>query len=190
APFTYHGGSQVIFSTPQVGGSTVHVQSVPANNFMNMLFYSADRVTIGSIASGVGGSLAGVRGGLGIQTSGPADIVLDDSGNTDTTPKRVTLSQFLAGQIPVNRIDALTGSSITWRLAEGSSLTIRGGAADETFAIKGITAPPALRIDGGVGTNTLDYSAYDLSLAGVTVNLVLGTATGLRGIANIKNVIG
>src|SRR5262249_34545835 len=38
APFTYHGGSQVIFSTPQVGGSTVHVQSVPANNFMNMLF--------------------------------------------------------------------------------------------------------------------------------------------------------
>ncbi len=45
-----------------------------------------------------------------------------------------------------------------------------------------------LAIDGGGGVNALDYSAY---VGDVTVNLPLGTATGLDGgIANIRNVTG
>ena len=42
-------------------------------------------------------------------------------------------------------------------------------------------------IDGGGGTNTLNYEAY---LTGVTVNLLLGSATGTGGVSNIANVVG
>jgi hypothetical protein len=158
------------------------------------VFAGGDRVTIGSSPSGTGGSLAGVRGGISVQSYGPAEFVVDDSGSTDPTPKHITLWQFLAGTTPVNRIEGLTATPITWwSLAGGSTFTVRGGAADETFAISGVAGPEALRIDGGGGTNTLDYSGYDPAAGGVMVNLRpdVGTATGVgRGIANIRNVVG
>ena len=42
-------------------------------------------------------------------------------------------------------------------------------------------------IDGGGGSNTLDYTTYNTL---VKVNLAAGTATGTAGIANIRNVMG
>src|SRR5205823_1686579 len=42
-------------------------------------------------------------------------------------------------------------------------------------------------IDGGPGTDTLDYTAYTTP---VTVNLPAHTATGTGGIANIEGVVG
>ena len=68
----------------------------------------------------------------------------------------------------------------------GATYTVRGGAADETFAVTGVSLPGTLRIEGGGGSNTLDYSGYDLaqaSASGVVVNLRQGTATALAGIA-------
>jgi Ca2+-binding RTX toxin-like protein len=50
-----------------------------------------------------------------------------------------------------------------------------------------ITAAPAITIDGGAGSNWLDYSGHG---SGVTVNLAAGTATGLAGISRIENVVG
>jgi hypothetical protein len=64
----------------------------------------------------------------------------------------------------------------------------RSGAADETFAFASTSWPAAIRIDGGDGVNTLDYTAAG---EGVAVNLPLGTATGLTGgIAKIRAVVG
>ncbi len=61
-----------------------------------------------------------------------------------------------------------------------------GGEGEDTFAfVDGVSF--AGTIDGGAGTDTLDYSAYT---TGVTVNLAGGTATGATGINSIQDVIG
>ncbi len=63
---------------------------------------------------------------------------------------------------------------------------LTGGTANDTFKFsngKGVAG----KVNGGGGTNTLDYSLYT---TGVTVNLTAGTATGTGGIANIQNVTG
>jgi RHS repeat-associated protein len=67
-----------------------------------------------------------------------------------------------------------------------------GGALDDRFRFTtgaGGARPLILgTIDGGAGTNTLDYSALTTD---VTVNLATGTATGVGGtVTNIQNVTG
>src|SRR5262249_7596244 len=44
------------------------------------------------------------------------------------------------------------------------SITILGGAADESFAFVNGPSPAVIQIDGGGGVNTLDYSAYNSTL--------------------------
>jgi hypothetical protein len=62
-----------------------------------------------------------------------------------------------------------------------------GGSANDTFDFK-TGGSLAGKIDGGAGTNTLDYSAF---LGDVTVDLPLGLATAVaKGILNIQNVNG
>jgi Ca2+-binding RTX toxin-like protein len=64
---------------------------------------------------------------------------------------------------------------------------LTGGSAINTFALQ-TGGSLSGTLDGGSGTNTLDYSAFK---GNVTVDLPLGTATAVgKGIANIKNVIG
>jgi hypothetical protein len=63
---------------------------------------------------------------------------------------------------------------------------LRGGSAADTFAFQsggGVSG----RIDGGGGTNTLDYSAY---VGDIVVDLAKGTANGTGGVARIANVTG
>ena len=73
-------------------------------------------------------------------------------------------------------------SNITFSAVEN----LTGGTGNDTFkfsAGKSVTG----RIDGGGGTDTLNYALYT---TGVTVNLGVGTATGTGGVANIVNVTG
>lgn len=87
----------------------------------------------------------------------------------------------------------LTGPNSGTLTVEGfSDLTfsgiehLTGGGGEDTFVfVDGVSF--AGTIDGGGGTNTLDYSAWT---TGVTVNLAGGTATGTTGISNIQDVIG
>ncbi|MEM9542999.1 MAG: CHAT domain-containing protein [Cyanobacteria bacterium P01_E01_bin.42] len=63
--------------------------------------------------------------------------------------------------------------------------TIRGGSGRDTFAFgSGVNFNGF--VDGGAGTDTLDYSGYG---SPVTVDLTGGTATGTTGIANIEESI-
>jgi Ca2+-binding RTX toxin-like protein len=78
---------------------------------------------------------------------------------------------------------------------------LNGGRGNDTFSLgdgrsTGPGDPPALfanilgavTVDGGTGTNTLDYSNLPI---GVRVNLALGTAMGASGgVKNIQNVSG
>ncbi|TFH16060.1 MAG: hypothetical protein E4H02_06500, partial [Lentisphaerales bacterium] len=64
---------------------------------------------------------------------------------------------------------------------------IIGGSGDNRFVFEDAAILNGT-IDGGTGDgNTLDYSAYTTA---VVVNLLVGTATGTNGIANIHNVTG
>ena len=71
-----------------------------------------------------------------------------------------------------NAVEILVGGpgGDTFRFADGTALA--GGTG---------------RIDGGGGTNALDYSAWTTA---VVVNLTAGTATGTAGVQKIQNVIG
>ena len=63
---------------------------------------------------------------------------------------------------------------------------LNGGGENDTFRFRagaGINGS----LDGGFGSNTLDYSAY---LSGVTVNLGTGEASGLGDASRIDHVIG
>jgi hypothetical protein len=67
------------------------------------------------------------------------------------------------------------------------SVLLKGTQGDDIFQIVSTPSSIPLTLDGGAGTNTLDYSAYSTA---VVVNLSTGSATGLAGIGNFVNVVG
>jgi len=88
----------------------------------------------------------------------------------------------------------ITGSnavSLPGGLAFTSVENLRGGTANDTFQFQ-TGGSVSGTLNGGGGTNTLDYSAY---VGNIVVDLLLGTATGVNGGANysesnIQNVTG
>ncbi len=95
--------------------------------------------------------------------------------------------------------DTLTGtnSSNTWSLTgfdagavSGVSFqgfgSLKGGSGNDVFKFSPSASFSGV-VDGGAGTNTLNYSLYT---SGVYVNLQTQAATGTAGIANIQNGIG
>jgi len=84
----------------------------------------------------------------------------------------------------------ITGSN-TGTFSSGVSFTsvqnLVGGAGADTFVLAdgaGVTG----NLDGGAGSNALDYSAYTRN---VLVDLALGSATGVGGsVSNIQNITG
>jgi hypothetical protein len=84
-------------------------------------------------------------------------------------------------------ITSLNGGTLDGNTTFSSVQNLIGGASNDTFAfINGGSL--AGSIDGGGGSNTLNYSGYT---GDVTVNLRVGTASQmLGGITNIANVLG
>ena len=64
---------------------------------------------------------------------------------------------------------------------------VNGGDNTSTFAIQPFGGGGSLGLAGGLGSNTLDYSAYS---GAVTVNLATGNATNLGFVTGIENVTG
>jgi Ca2+-binding RTX toxin-like protein len=149
-----------------------------------------------------------------VNGQGGADsIVLDDSGSgilglpgsdfriTSNSVERGLNDLFLSlSYSNVESLELRGGSGAnTFTFLSTSATTpvvVQGGSGNDTFKFgdtsEFVTNPSALlgavTIDGQGGTNTLDYSAYNV---GVRVNLALGTATGAAGgISNIQNVTG
>ena len=102
-------------------------------------------------------------------------------------------------QINGSGTDTLVGPNVasTWTISSSNAgsvgnitfagvANLTGGSANDIFNFsngKGVTGI----VNGGAGTNTLNYSAYT---TGVTVDLTAGTATGTGGVVNIQNVTG
>src|SRR5262249_50829802 len=98
---------------------------------------------------------------------------------------RLDLSNFTTGlTFNVTGADAGNVAGVT---TFTSIQNLTGGSGNNTFVFSD-GASVGGSIDGGPGTNTLDYSAYT---SNVIVNLAMSAATGVGGtIANIENVLG
>ena len=174
---------------PTVGGNMTYVQSVAAGSEVRTFNGNGDQVIVGSQAPNTGGDLSGILGFVGVTAIDPnatVSVLIDDSGNTDTTPQQIAFFPVADADNFINLL-GLTPPSIGWNLSPTSSVTILGGAANETFVMQPIASETPVTIVGGAGVNTLDYSAYT---TGVNVDLATGAATDLAAIANIRNVIG
>ena len=137
-----------------------------------------------------GGSLSGTIDGVG----GPDTINGDNAGNTfDITG--VNSGTISNGDAVANSVGSVIfgpGGNIIIPLNAGTDNTVvgsfnnienlTGGSGDDTFAFNGSNAQLDGNIDGGGGSNFLDYTNY----SGGPVNVVLGattagTATGVGG---------
>ena len=156
-----------------------------------------------------GGSLSGSIDGAGIETGGSnfldfgsftdanhPDGVTIDLANHTATPVAGTFANF-ANIFGSNGTDTVIAQGPVWRLGFQNSVFVNnvdvssienlvGLGGNDTFKFSGTGS--ITRIDGGGGTNTLDYS----SLPGpVTVNFNTGAATKISGtFTRVQNVIG
>jgi hypothetical protein len=106
-------------------------------------------------------------------SSAPIALVGSDADNT------WSITGHDAGTLS----SALLAGTVTF----SGAANLTGGNGADTFVFADGAGVDGT-IDGGVGTNTLDYSAYSSS---VLVDLQTGAATGVGGgIANIQNVNG
>jgi Ca2+-binding RTX toxin-like protein len=115
--------------------------------------------------------------------------LLDDVGLFNRALSAAEIQNiYSSANLPANRwtingpdhgtVNGLTFSSIG---------NLIGGPANDTFALRSGGSLSG-KLDGGAGTNALDYSAYP---GDITVDLPLATATAIaKGIANIQNVTG
>jgi hypothetical protein len=124
-------------------------------------------------------------------------IALNTGAGDDTVIMRATLGSLVVdGQGGNNTLigpDQAEGWSITGANAGGvgginftNVQNPTGGSGADTFTFGDGTGVTGV-INGGGGTNTLDYSFYR---TGVTVNLPTRTATGTGVVLNIRNVTG
>jgi Ca2+-binding RTX toxin-like protein len=83
-------------------------------------------------------------------------------------------------------ITTTNGGNINGTFTFAAIENLTGGKGSDTFAFQNLAGVSGV-INGGDGTNILDYSAHS---TGVTVNLFLNTATGTGGFAQIAGMIG
>jgi hypothetical protein len=170
------------------GADTVNILSAGAGMSTVVAANDTNTVTVGTPTGGGQHTLQNILSTLLVvartSMSGQgASILLDDSGNPSSAPRTVTFANDPFGY----RIRNLAPGDLYLRPGNGSLATVIGDGGNETFAFQDLPANMQLTLDGGGGTNTLDYSQY---VGDVTVDLPLGVATGLAGITNIQNVTG
>jgi hypothetical protein len=144
------------------------------------------------------GDAANLNGPITVADTGGL-VGLTEDASADTIGRTVTITD--------TAITGLGVDPINYDASQLSSLSVLGGSGGNTFIIQSTAALPLNLntgsgndivtmgaggvvsgvLDGGLGNNTLDYSAYT---TGVTVDLLAGTATGTGGVANIHNVTG
>ena len=207
-PLTFNGGGDS--GDTLIGpseDSTWNITSASGGSLGNLTWSGVANLTGGSgnntFAFQSGGSVSGViDGGEGTNT-------LDYSGNGGAAIT-VNLATATAPNIQggYQNIQSIVGSSATtdtligpgtnstWQLTGTDSGTIgsiafssienlTGGSGNDTFSF--LSKGAVSQIDGGGGTNELDYSQF---INGVSVNLATGLATATSTIKNIQMVLG
>jgi hypothetical protein len=151
-----------------------------------------------------------LRGGTPIgQFSNFQQVTLNTSQGIDTVAVAAIPSVAFAIDGGNSR-NTLIGpnSNSTWTLTDSNAgvldstiafqnfANLQGGSGNDTFAMDSIALKNGVlhtgggltgTLDGGSGANVLDYSAY---AANITVDLQLGSETGLNQILNVQKIIG
>ncbi len=200
APVTLRSINTVDMGPSVAGGDTVSIDGVPSNETLLIGAAGNDTINVGD------GNLSKILGHLEIESKNPyydddTTVNIDDSA--DLTSHHVVIhpagkdpasgaycGEFFTGFAP-GTIDIALQKPNSSSPASGCDVNVRGGTGNDTFSLAAVTgfAIP-VRIDGGKGVNTLDYSLVT-GKPQITVNLAGGTATGLDdGIVNIQKVTG
>jgi hypothetical protein len=183
APVTFKGLASLTTTLPSVGGNQVTIQGVPAGQALNLVTADHDQVAVGT------GTLAQVRGPVSIESGQYVSVTLDDSVNAVARSVVLHPPQGDGGDF----ISGLAPAPVYLPPDNGDTVTLLGGKGNDTFTLAGLGFDAAIRIDGGKGVNTLDYSLITSQpgAPAIDVDLATGTATGLDGgIADIQKVKG
>jgi hypothetical protein len=142
-----------------------------------ILYKYADTSSV-TVQTGTGGATVNV-----VATGKPVNLIGDPGGAISLFASNAANTWTITGQNAGTLSSSLIASTVTFSGA--SNLT--GGNGEDAFYFAdggGVDGT----IDGGGGTNTLNYSSYSST---VLVDLPTGSATGVgTGIANIQNVTG
>ena len=156
--------------------------SLDGQGGVDTLDFSAAHTAINFVLSGLGSvdGFAGTATGIG---AGFNNInALQGGLGSDSLNGMNTDSAFTISASGNSYREIASGRS----LGLSSIENLIGGSANDTFSMVG-TASLAGSINGGAGTDTLDYSAYTMA---ISVNLAAGTATGVGGgISQIENLV-
>jgi hypothetical protein len=172
-------GTEVFAFRP--GGSLVRLSASPlANDTLDFSAYGRD-ITVSLVAMTLGGDVwQGQVPGV-IDSFRYIPTIIGSAGN-DTLIGQDAATTWTVTGTNTGDVDSVHGN-----VHFSGFANFIGGSDADVFRFRDGGSVFG-RIDGGGGTNTLDYSAYT---GNVLVNLQTGTATGVGGsIANIQNVTG
>jgi hypothetical protein len=131
-----------------------------------------------TVQTGTGGATLNV-----LTTSVPVNLIGSPSGPVSLFASNGANTWNITGHNAGTLFSAPLYGTVTF----SGAANLHGGNGADTFVFADGAGVDGT-IDGGGGTNTLDYSAYSSS---VLVDLQTGSATGVgQGIANIQNVTG
>ena len=151
-----------------------------------------DSVVVGSDPTGRNGTLDDVKGRVDVHSTEPVRVTVDDSA--DPMGRDTYVENGIYGDPENVYLVGLQPSSMTFNVADGSDVQVRGGKGDDRFRVIGATAVNPISIDAGGGRDNLDYywgdaiwHAFD---QGVQVDLADHTATGLGRVEGFEDVVG
>jgi hypothetical protein len=176
----YSGICQLTTVTARDGGNQVSVREVPADMSLYMVVADNDAVTLGrptSIRGFIGGNMNPIQGIVTVAGGKNVSVVVDDVNGQSGRDARLQPDPDGYGDI----ITGMGPGEIRLKLDSTASVDIRGGLFNDSFAIDGILKQ-AIRIDGGAGTNTLDYSNFE--------NSTTGPVAGYRGEFDFTDPVG
>ncbi|QJW98401.1 beta strand repeat-containing protein [Frigoriglobus tundricola] len=187
APITMRGVATLTTLTASPG-SFVSIQGVPAGESLDVFDAYHDRIIFGNALSSPIGYMADIRGTVSIIANGEDEsVTLDDS--IDSTGRHVYLEPATDSRGDV--IAGMSPGNIYLALGATSTVNLIGGLGNDTFSMLGTGFGANFSVDGGKGTNALDYSGVTGLTTGVYVNLRTGEASGLvNGISRMQNVNG
>ena len=160
---------------------------------------TARHVTLTGIGAtdGFNGSETNLGGFANIDTllggGGAGDLLTGAAVDATWQIGATFLYQFATHSLTVSGWETLAGGSgmDTFQITGTPAVNLAGGSGDDTFVFVPSVALNGT-IDGGAGTDTLDYGAYTTP---VTVSMATGSATDVRGgatgsVSNVENFTG